>query len=164
MKTICGTILAAMAALAAHGAFDVRDFGACTGETCTASIQKAIDAADAAGGGRVVVPSGTWTSGTIWLRSRVELHLAKGAVLKGCTRSEDYNRSDAFPENFWNDEEEWSGGHLVLGYKVEGASITGEGTIDGSGTEFFGEARSRKFIEVEGEVDGLSVVDCSPVK
>ena len=28
----------------------------------------------------------------------------------------------------------------------------------------FGEARSRKFIEVEGEVDGLSVVDCSPVK
>lgn len=140
MRIVCVTILAAVAFGAAVAAdFNVRDFGACTGETCTASIQKAIDAADAAGGGRVVVPSGTWTSGTIWLRSRVELHLAKGAVLKGSTRSEDYNRSDAFPENFWSDEEEWSGGHLVLGYKVEGASITGEGTIDGSGTEFFGE-------------------------
>ena len=128
---------AAMAAAAAD--FDIRNYGASTGETCTAAIQKALDAADAAGGGRVVVPEGTWTSGTVWLRSRVELHLAKGAVLKGSTRQADYNRNDAFPENFWSDAEEWSGGHLVLGYKVEGASITGEGTIDGSGPAFFGE-------------------------
>ena len=36
-------------------------------------------------GGRVVVPSGTYLSGTVWLRSGVELHLAKGATLKGST-------------------------------------------------------------------------------
>ena len=133
------TVIACCAALAAAADFDIRAYGARTGETCTAAIQKALDAADAAGGGRVVVPAGTWTSGTVWLRSRVELHLAKGAVLKGSTRQADYNRNDAFPENFWSDGEEWSGGHLVLGYKVEGASITGEGTIDGSGPAFFGE-------------------------
>lgn len=124
---------------AAAADFDIRTFGACQDEMCTAAIQKALDAAAAAGGGRVVVPSGTWTSGTLWLRSRVELHLAKGAVLRGSTRKEDYNRNDEFPENFWSDAEEWSGGHLIIGYKVEGVSITGEGTIDGSGPRFFGE-------------------------
>ena len=138
-KPAMTTVIACCAALAAAADFDIRAYGARTGETCTAAIQKALDAADAAGGGRVVVPAGTWTSGTVWLRSRVELHLAKGAVLKGSTRQADYNRNDAFPESFWSDAEEWSGGHLVLGYKVEGASITGEGVIDGSGPAFFGE-------------------------
>lgn len=48
----------------------------------TASIQDAIDAAAAAGGGRVVVPAGHWRSGALVLRSRVELHLAAGARLQ----------------------------------------------------------------------------------
>ena len=140
MKYSTLATIACCAALAATATdFDIRTYGARTGETCTVAIQKALDAADAAGGGRVVVPAGTWTSGTLWMRSRVELHLAKGAVLKGSTRKEDYNRNDAFPESFWSDGEEWSGGHLILGYKVEGASITGDGTIDGSGPAFFGE-------------------------
>ena len=120
-------------------AFDIRDFGAGMNGVCTAAIQKALDAAEAAGGGTVVVPTGTWTTGTVYLRSHVELRLEKGAVLKGSTRREDYNPNDAFPENFWSKGEEWSGGHLVVGYKVVGASIIGEGTIDGSGPEFFGE-------------------------
>ena len=47
-----------LAAMAAAADFDIRNYGARTGETCTASIQKALDAADAAGGGRVVVPVG----------------------------------------------------------------------------------------------------------
>ena len=92
MKIAAIACLAAMTAAAAD--FDIRNYGARTDETCTAAIQKALDAADAAGGGRVVVPAGTWTSGTIWLRSRVELHLAKGAVLKGSTRKDDYNRNE----------------------------------------------------------------------
>lgn len=140
MKTLSiATAVACCAAMAVAADFDIRDFGACTGETCTLAIQKAIDAASAAGGGVVDVPAGTWRTGTIWLRSHVELRLAKDAVLKGSTRSEDYNANDAFPENFWCVEEEWSGGHLILGYKVEDVAITGEGMIDGSGTEFFGE-------------------------
>lgn len=87
----------------------------------------------------VVVPPGTWHTGTLWLRSHVELRLEKGAVLKASTRPEDYNANDAFPENFWSVGEEWSGGHLLLGYQIKDAAITGEGSIDGSGLSFFGE-------------------------
>ena len=139
MKLLIATLLAAMVA---HGAdYNVRAFGA-KGDGAakdTAAIQRAVDTAGAAGGGRVVLDPGTYLSGTVWLRSHVELRLEKDAVLKGSTCETDYNRNDAFPENFWSAGEEWSGGHLVLGYKVEDVSITGEGIIDGSGTEFFGE-------------------------
>ncbi|MBQ6087771.1 MAG: polysaccharide deacetylase family protein [Bacteroidales bacterium] len=119
--------------------YPILKYGARTDVPATEAIQKAIDAAGAAGGGVVYVPKGTWTTGTLWLRSHVELYLADGAVLKGSTLEADYNRNDAFPENFWSDGEEWSGGHLIIAYKVEDVAIKGEGTIDGSGPEFFGE-------------------------
>ena len=125
--------------------FDIRDFGAAEGNTAaenTAAIQKAIDAAAERGlpeRAVVAVPSGTFHTGTLWLRSHVELRLEKGAVLKASTRPDDYNASDAFPENFHSNAEEWSGGHLILGYKAENVAITGEGAIDGSGLSFFGE-------------------------
>ena len=121
--------------------FLITDFGA-KAETDfinTEAIQKAVDAAEAAGGGRVVVPAGTWTTGTIWMKSRVELHLERGATLLGSVREQDYNPDDAFPENFHSVGEEWSGAHLILGYKVEDAAITGEGVIDANGPAFFGE-------------------------
>ena len=121
---------------------DIRDYGASESAAPgvnAEAIQGVIDATAASGGGVVVVPPGTWNTGTIRLRSHVELHLEKGAVLKGSTRPGDYNGNDEFPENFWNAGEEWSGGHLILGYKVEDVAITGEGTIDGNGPAFFGE-------------------------
>ena len=118
---------------------DIRDFGAMADGVATAAIQSALDKAGESGGGMVVVPPGTWTTGTLWMRSHVELHLEKGAVLKGSTREVDYNSNDAFPENFFSANEEWSGGHLIVGYKVEDVAITGEGVIDGSGAAFFGE-------------------------
>lgn len=109
-----------------------------TGQT-GADIQQAIDAVAKQGGGRVVVPAGEWVSGTLWMKSHVELHLEKGAVIKGSTQQADYNRNDEFPENFHSVGEEWSGGHLILGYRVEDVAITGEGVIDGNGPAFFGE-------------------------
>ena len=139
MRMLFATFLAAMVAQGAD--FNVRAFGA-KGDGAvkdTAAIQRAVDAANAAGGGRVVLDAGTYLSGTIWLKDGVELHLAKGAVVKGSTDRADYNANDCFPENFWSDGEEWSGGHLVLGYKVKDVAITGEGVIDGSGPAFFGE-------------------------
>ncbi len=127
--------------MVAQGAdFNVRAFGAKGDGTAkdTAAIQRTVDAASAAGGGRVVLDAGTYLSGTIWLKDGVELHLAKGAVIKGSTSEADYNANDGFPENFWSKEEEWSGGHLVLAYKAKNVAITGEGTIDGNGAAFFG--------------------------
>ena len=139
MKILMATLLAAMVTRGAD--FNARAFGAKGDGTAkdTAAIQRAVDAAFAAGGGRVVLDAGTYLSGTIWLKDGVELHLAKGALLKGSPDRADYNSNDCFPENFWNDGEEWSGGHLILGYKVKGAAITGEGVIDGNGPAFFGE-------------------------
>ena len=127
------------AAMAMAARLDIRQFGASADGVATAAIQAALDKAGESGGGTVVVPSGTWTTGTLWMRSHVELHLARGAVLKGSTREADYNRNDAFPENFFSANEEWSGGHLIVGYKVENVAITGEGKIDGNGPAFFGE-------------------------
>lgn len=56
--------------------YDVRDFGA-VGDGVTkdtAAIQAAIDAASSAGGGTVELPSGTYVSGSIWLKSNVDFH------------------------------------------------------------------------------------------
>ena len=48
-----------------------------------ATIQAAIDAVHTAGGGTVVVPSGgVFRSGSLVLRSHVELHLERGATLR----------------------------------------------------------------------------------
>ena len=98
--------------------FDIRDFGARMEIAPAANreaINRAITAASAAGGGRVIVPPGEWRTGTVELKSGVELHLEKGAVLKGSDRQADYNPDDIFPENFHSVGEEWSGGHLILG-------------------------------------------------
>ena len=58
------------------------------------AVQAAIDAATAAGGGRVVLEKGVYPSGTIYLKSHVELHLEEGAVLRGGARPEDYDDVD----------------------------------------------------------------------
>ena len=54
-----------------------------------------IDKAFENGGGKVVVPAGTYDVGSIQLKSNVELHLEKGALLLDADKSEAY---DSFPE------------------------------------------------------------------
>lgn len=72
---------------------DVREHGA-TGDGTTldtAAIQAAVEACAAAGGGIVVLPAGgTYLSGTITLRSHVEFHVERGAVLQGSGDWADY--------------------------------------------------------------------------
>jgi len=72
--------------------FDIRRFGADNGSLVrtTTAVREAIAACAAAGGGRVVVPAGTWPTGAIRLLSGVELHLAEGAVLRFSTDPADY--------------------------------------------------------------------------
>ena len=102
----------------------------------TASLQKAMDELSAAGGGRLVVPRGEWTIGTVWLRSGVELHLPEGAVLKGSANLDDYNAEDAYPQNFCFGSEGWSARHLIIALEVRNVAITGKGAIDGSAEAF----------------------------
>ncbi len=141
MKRILFFVFAAAlfgAASAGVKCFNIRDFGAredATPAENAKAIQKAIDAA---GGGRVIVPKGTWVSGTIWLKSQVDLHLEKGAVLKASPDLADYNAEDAYPENFGCPKEEyWRGLHFIICHRQEYVAITGEGEINGNGDVFF---------------------------
>lgn len=63
--------------------------GTVSGER-TCAWQARIDAASAAGGGRVVVPAGVWRTGRIELKSNVELHLEDGAELRFSDDPGDY--------------------------------------------------------------------------
>jgi polygalacturonase len=65
------------------GAFDVKAYGAKgDGKTLdTAAINKAIDAAAAAGGGRVYFPAGSFLTYSIRLKSSVSLYLSDGATI-----------------------------------------------------------------------------------
>src|ERR1035438_3740478 len=63
--------------------FRVTEYGAVgDGQTMnTTAIQKTIDAASKAGGGIVLVPEGRFLTGPFMLASRINLHLAKSAVI-----------------------------------------------------------------------------------
>lgn len=124
--------LASAASGAAPAVFDVREYGAVgDGEAnATKGIQAAIDAASAAGGGTVLVPAGRYVTGTLWLKSNINLHVDAGAVLLG---SQD--KSD-FPK--WVSK--WEGekvgprhAALFSGEDLENVSVTGRGVVDARG-------------------------------
>ncbi|MFO8006860.1 MAG: glycosyl hydrolase family 28 protein [Candidatus Brocadiia bacterium] len=108
--------------------YDVTDFGALVDASavCTQAVQEAIDACHRHGGGVVLVPAGEYVTGTLQLRSHVNLHLLPGARLRGSTNLEDYRavRSGG-----------WRRG-LIFAENAEDVSITGAGEINGSGSEF----------------------------
>jgi polygalacturonase len=87
----------------------------------TLFIQKAIDKAAAAGGGKVIVPKGRFVTGTIGLKNGVNLFLERDAVLLGSTNRLDYGKEIA--EN------------LITTTDQKKVSITGYGEIDGQGRE-----------------------------
>ncbi len=74
--------------------YNVHDYGA-IGDGIfndAPAIQAAIDACNQNGGGRVLLSGGhIYRSGTLILRSNVELHLEMGSVLKGSDNLNDYN-------------------------------------------------------------------------
>ena len=115
--------------------YNIVDFGAKSDTTVlsTAAIQQAIDQCSAQGGGRVVVPSGMFTTGTLVLRSHVDLHLETGATLYGSTRLEDYREltTDYLSLRTWGPTVQ-----LIFADGMEDVGISGHGTIDGRGAAF----------------------------
>ena len=102
--------------------FNVADYGAVGNGTTlnTEHIQAAIDDAHSNGGGRVIIPEGKFLTGAVLMRSAVELHLKRNAILLGSTNPDHY-----FRLNRWK--------ALVIAEGQENLSITGEGEIDGQG-------------------------------
>jgi polygalacturonase len=111
--------------------FSMRDFGAVGDGIAndSAAIQRAIDACAASGGGRVVLHHGTFLSGTLHLRSHVELHLTSTAVLLGSRHLADYYLDPYAPYRI-------IGRSLIYAEGCEQIAITGQGTIDGQGLAF----------------------------
>ena len=106
--------------------FDVTAFGAVgDGKTMnTASIQKAVDACADKGGGVVLIPAGTFESGSIELKSNVTLLLSEGAVLRGSESPEDY------PPNPFHHNEMGKTRSLLWAIGKSDIQITGSGIID----------------------------------
>ena len=95
-----------------------------------AAINKAIDACSKAGGGKVIIPEGTWNTGAIRLKSHVNLVVEKGATLLF-----------AFDTNLyptvltrWEGIDCWNYSPCIYAYGETDVAITGEGTIDGNGS------------------------------
>jgi polygalacturonase len=112
----------------------VKQFGA-TGDGKSfdsPAIQRAIEAA-AAKGGTVLVPAGTYLSGSIFVKSGVTLEIGAGATILGSQRIEDY---PILPTRIAGIEMSWPAA-LVNVYEQHDAAITGEGTIDGDGKIFW---------------------------
>ena len=108
--------------------FPITKYGAKKGprNINTKAIAKAIDACHRAGGGRVVIPAGEWTTGPIHLKSNVNLHLAEGAVVRFTDNPADY-----LPEvmTSWEGMECYNYSPLVYALDCENIAITGTGTL-----------------------------------
>mgnify|MGYP000025330619 CR=1 FL=1 len=108
----------------------IADYGAKEGALCTEAIQRALDAASAAGG-VAVIPRGTYRTGTLNLRG-ASLCLEKGAVLKGSADFADY------PEIGYDHNEMGQVRSLLYVMDEQDVHIYGEGTIDLSAEAFYG--------------------------
>jgi polygalacturonase len=119
--------------------YDVRQFGARGDGTTIDSdaINKAIEAAAAAGGGTVHFPAGTYASFSIRLKSNVVLSLGAGATLLAADPASGKGRYDA-PEPSEHDlyqdfgHSHWQNS-LIWGIGIENVAIVGPGRIDGKG-------------------------------
>ncbi len=114
--------------------YNIKDFGAIgNGITDnTVSIQKAIDTCSLTGG-KVVIPSGTFLSGTLYLKSNVTLHVSGGGTLLGSKDLSKYPYLDCGIVFYGS---EWARQSLIFCKNAKNVTIEGEGTIDGQGGSF----------------------------
>jgi len=95
---------------------------------CTAAFRAAIDQCSKAGGGKVVVPAGTYLTGAIHLKSNVNLEVSEGATIKFSTNPKDY-----LPVVFsrWEGVELFNYSPFIYAFEQRNIAITGKGTLDG---------------------------------
>ena len=120
------------------------------------AIQSAIDTCYNNGGGRVIVPGGRlFKTGSIILKSNIEFHLEKNAVLKASDNKDDYNGFDELenldtglkvPAHVNCEYEGRPKNFFIYAFDSHNISITGNGVIDGSAEIHQGE-KFRYYIE-----------------
>lgn len=92
----------------------------------TQAIAKAIDACNRAGGGRVIIPKGEWLTGSIHLKSNVNLHLEEGATIRFTDNPADYLPAVMAS---WEGLECYNYSPLIYAFECENIAITGKGTL-----------------------------------
>lgn len=114
--------------------FLITDFGAkadTPDEPCHEAINQAITQCCLQGGGKVVIPAGTFYTGPITLKSNVNLHIEEGATLKFLT-----DQSLYFPAVItrWEGIDCYNAHPLIYAYGETNIAITGKGVLDGQGS------------------------------
>ncbi|WP_431293598.1 glycoside hydrolase family 28 protein [Pedobacter sp. P26] len=95
----------------------------------TENINKTIASVSQKGGGVVLIPSGLWLTGPIELKSNVNLHLKRDAILQFTA---DFNQYKLVQGN-WEGQPAWRNQSPISGVNLENIAITGSGIIDGNG-------------------------------
>lgn len=110
--------------------FSITEFGAKPGssEPATLAIKKAIEVCSSAGGGTVIVPEGIFFSGPIYLKSNVNLHLEKNAIIRFSTQPQDYL---PLVRTRWEGIDCYNYSPLIYANNEHNIAITGEGVLDG---------------------------------
>ena len=101
----------------------------------TARLQAVIDRCAAEGGGVIVIPRGTFHSGSLFFKPKTHLQIEEGGELKGSDRIRDFQivktRMEGQTLNYF--------AALVNADGVDGFTITGPGTINGNGQKYWEE-------------------------
>lgn len=115
--------------------FRITDYGVSQDSSVlqTEKIQAVIEKASQEGGGVIVIPQGTYLSGSLFFKPNTHLHLEKGAVLKG---SDDISDFAIVPTRMEGQSLDYFAA-LVNADGVNGFTITGEGTINGNGLRYW---------------------------
>lgn len=95
----------------------------------TNAISQAIDVANAAGGGTVLIPKGVWVTGPFKLKSNINLHLERGALLQFSKNRDNY----PIVETTWEGQKSFRCHAPIWAVGLENIAITGEGIMDGAG-------------------------------
>mgnify|MGYP001230802556 FL=1 len=112
--------------------FLITSFGAKTTATAAQNqkaINRVISLVSNKGGGKVIIPKGTWNTGAIELKSHVNLVLEEGATLHFAFEPKLY----PLVRTSWEGLACWNYSPCIYAYKATDIAITGKGTIDGGG-------------------------------
>ncbi len=119
--------------------FNIRDYGAKEMSNdrrnlITDAVHQAIEAAHSAGGGRVVIPEGKWLSGSLHLKSNINLHLENGAEVRFSTDKDDY-----LPVVHQRHEgvEAYNYAPMIYAANVKNVAITGKGLLNAQGDHWW---------------------------
>lgn len=99
----------------------------------TEKIQNIIDKAHLNGGGVIIIPKGTFLSGSLFFKSQTHLHLEEGAILKG---SDDISNFPVVMTRMEGQTLKYFAA-LINANKVDGFTISGKGTINGNGLRYW---------------------------